>query len=49
MLIGEAIKVVFLRTTGFTVRGHRTSLLIAGTGAFAVLYASLGVVGLVGP
>jgi hypothetical protein len=46
---GELTKIAFLHSTGFTVRGHPTSLLIAGTGAFAVLYGLLAVVGVAGP
>jgi hypothetical protein len=43
MLAGELVKIRFLRTTGFTVRGHPPGLLVAGTAAYAAIYALLAV------
>ncbi len=41
MLAGELVKIAFLRTTGFTVRGHSSQLLVALTGVYAAIYAAV--------
>ena len=46
MLAGELVKIVFLRRTGFTVRGHAPALLVAGTAGYAALYAAVLVLAL---
>jgi hypothetical protein len=46
MLTGELVKIGFLVATGYTVRSHGTRLLVAGTSAFAGLYAVLAAVAL---
>jgi len=48
MLAGELIKVVFLRTTGFTVRGHSTDLLTALTAGYAAIAAAVLVLAVAG-
>lgn len=41
MLVGELVKIGFLRTTGYTVRSHGTSLVVAIVSAYAGLYAAV--------
>jgi hypothetical protein len=41
MLAGELVKIVFLRTTGFTVRAYSTRLVLALTGVYAATYAAV--------
>jgi len=41
MLCGELVKIRFLRTTGFTVRGHPNELLLALVAMAATIYAVL--------
>jgi hypothetical protein len=41
MLAGELVKIRFLRSTGFTVRGHPPALLVAGVAGYAALYGAV--------
>jgi hypothetical protein len=48
MLAGELVKIVFLRTTGFTVRDAGSSLLVGLTAGYAVIYAAVAVLAAAG-
>lgn len=48
MLAGELVKIVFLRTTGFTVRDASSSLLIGLTAGYAAIYAAVAVLAAAG-
>lgn len=48
MLVGDLIKLYWLRTSGFTVRGYSTSVLIGLTMVFVVGYSALLVLSFVG-
>ena len=48
MLAGELVKIVFLRTTGFTVRDASTALLVRLTAGYAAIYAAVAVLATAG-
>jgi hypothetical protein len=48
MLAGELVKIVFLRTTGFTVRDASTGLLVRLTAGYAAIYAAVAVLAALG-
>jgi hypothetical protein len=47
MLAGELVKIVFLRTTGFTVRDAGTGVLVGLTAGYAAIYGAVAVLALV--
>jgi hypothetical protein len=46
MLAGELVKIVFLRTTGFTVRDAGTGVLVGLTAGYAAVYGAVAVLAL---
>jgi len=48
MLSGELVKLVFLRTTGFTVRDAGTGTLVGLTAGYAAIYAAVALLAAVG-
>ncbi|HYW28228.1 MAG TPA: hypothetical protein VE824_00360 [Gaiellales bacterium] len=48
MLAGELVKIVFLRTTGFTVRDASPGLLVRLTAGYAAIYAAVAVLAALG-